>query len=63
MAVKIIFQNLPFLIAQFERTENWLFRNTLFRVLENSILEILAFESLIKAHFYPRLQFIAISFV
>ena len=46
MKLKIIFQNLPFLVAQYNRVEN-----TSFSVLEYSIVEILNFESLIKGTF------------
>ena len=52
MKVKIIFLSLPFSITQVDRTENWLFRNTLFSVLEYPIFEILIFESLIETKFY-----------
>ena len=47
MEVKIIFQNLRFLLIQCNRVENYLFRNTSFSVLEYSIVEILNFKSLI----------------
>ena len=51
MEVKIIFQTLPFLVTQCNRVENQLFRNTLFSVLEYSIVEMLNFESLTKKKF------------
>ena len=51
MEVKIIFQNLPFLVTQCNIVENKLFRNTSFSVLEYSIVEILNFEILIKEKF------------
>ena len=46
--IKLIFQNLPFVVTQYNRVENWVFRNTSFSVLEYSIVEIL---SLIKEKF------------
>ena len=51
MEVKIIFQNLPFLVIQCNRAKNYPFRNISFSVLEYSIGEILNFESLIKEKF------------